>query len=108
LAAVAIWVCVSRSPVTYALAVPVISIAALFLMPYIQGVLSFVDPSGKLNAGSSAFMTLGGALGPLLGGTLIARGGFATLGACAAVLFTVVFGLFRPAARAHDATVRAR
>ncbi len=107
LAVVAILVCVSRSPVTYALAVPVISIAALFLMPYVQGVLSFVDPSGKLNAGSSAFMTLGGALGPLLGGVLIARGGFGTLAVCAGVLFMVVFGLFRPAARAHDMTVRA-
>lgn len=107
LAAVVIWVCVSRSTLTYALAVPIISIAALFLMPYVQGVLSFVDPSGKLNAGSSAFMTLGGALGPLLGGMLIARGGFATLGACAAVLLIIVFGLFRPAARAHDAAARA-
>lgn len=107
LAVAAIWLCVSRSQVTYALGVPIISIAALFLMPYIQGVLSFVDPTGKLNAGSSAFMTLGGALGPLLGGTLIAQGGFTTLAACAAVLFVIVFGLLRPAARAHDATVRA-
>lgn len=108
LAAMAVCLCLSRNELTYAVAVPIFSVAALFLLPYIQGVLSFIDPTGKLNAGSSAFMTLGGALGPLLGGTLIAQGGFGTLAVCSALLFIVVFGLLRPAARSHDASLQAQ
>ncbi|MEX1146747.1 MAG: MFS transporter [Sphingomonadales bacterium] len=52
----------------YASMVPVFLILALFIVPYVMGILSLADPAGRLAAASSAAMTAGGSLGALVGG----------------------------------------
>jgi predicted MFS family arabinose efflux permease len=68
-----------------------------------MGLLGFADPGGKLTAGASAFMTLGGSIGPLIGGTVIERAGYPALAFTAAGLIAVVIALVMPLALRHDA-----
>jgi predicted MFS family arabinose efflux permease len=98
--------CMGSNRVGYMLAAPLYSLSALFLVPYIQGLLSFADPSGKLNASSSAFMTLGGSVAPLISGSLIDRGGYTALGGATFFLFALAFALLWPAASRHDSRLR--
>ena len=76
--------------------------AGLFLLPYIMGLLGYVDPSGKLSASSSAFMTLGGSLGPFVGGWVIELAGYPTLAFTAWLLFGLVLVAMLPLALRHD------
>ena len=54
------------------------AILLLFLLPYVMGALSVLDPSGRLAAASPAFFTVGIAFGPGTGGMIISQG-FAVL-----------------------------
>jgi predicted MFS family arabinose efflux permease len=87
----------------YYVATPVFSMAGLFVLPYVMGLLGYVDPSGKLSASSSAFMTLGGSLGPFIGGWVIDLAGYPTLAFTAWALFGLVLVAMLPLALRHDA-----
>jgi predicted MFS family arabinose efflux permease len=95
--------CFVSAPVAYYLATPLFSMSGLFLMPYIAGLLGYVDPSGKLAASSSAFMTLGGSLGPFIGGWVIEFAGYPTLAFAVWALFGLVLVVMLPLAFKHDA-----
>lgn len=74
----------------YMTMVPVFLIMALFIVPYIMGILSLADPAGRLAAASSAAMTAGSSLGALIGGWTADRVGFEGLSWVAAGHFVVV------------------
>jgi len=94
--------CFLEAPYVYFVATPIFSMAGLFLLPYIMGLLGYVDPSGKLSASSSAFMTLGGSLGPFVGGWVIELAGYPTLAFTAWLLFGLVLVAMLPLALRHD------
>ncbi len=64
--------------ISFATALVAVSIIMLFLMPYLMGALSVLDPSGRLPAAAPAFMTAGVVVGPATGGVVIEYG-FSTL-----------------------------
>ncbi|MDA5194142.1 MFS transporter [Govanella unica] len=73
--------------------VPLFLIMALFIVPYVMGILSLADPAGRLAAASSAAMTAGGSLGALLGGYTADSFGYSGLAWAAVVNFVVVIAL---------------
>lgn len=77
----------------YATMVPVFLILALFIVPYVMGILSLADPAGRLAAASSAAMTAGGSLGALVGGWTADSLGFNGLAWVASGHFIVVIVL---------------
>ncbi len=78
------------APWMYSIAVPLFLLMALFSVPYIMGILSIADPSGRLAAASSAAMTAGGSLGALSGGLTVDQFGYSGLGWMAGLLFVIV------------------
>lgn len=78
------------SAIAYTIAVPIFLVMALFSVPYIMGILSLADPSGRLSAASSAAMTAGGSLGALTGGVAISRLGYSGLGWVAIMILVMV------------------
>jgi predicted MFS family arabinose efflux permease len=103
LAAAGALLCLGHGVALYIGATLLFSLTALFVLPYIMGLLGFADPGGKLTAGASAFMTLGGSIGPLIGGTVIESAGYPALAFTAAGLIAVVIALVMPLALRHDA-----
>lgn len=78
------------SATAYTIAVPIFLLMALFSVPYVMGILSLADPSGRLSAASSAAMTAGGSLGALTGGVAISRLGYSGLGWTAILILGMV------------------
>jgi MFS transporter, DHA1 family, inner membrane transport protein len=103
LAVAGVLLCLGTSSTLYVAAVLLFSLTALFVLPYIMGLLGYADPGGKLTAGASAFMTLGGSIGPLVGGTVIEGSGYSALAVTAALLVCVVIALILPLSLRHDA-----
>ncbi len=71
-------------------ATPLFQLLALFVVPYMQGLMAKVDPAGRLAAASSAAMTAGSALGAFIGGVTVDALGYPGLGVLSAILLFVV------------------
>ncbi len=77
----------------YILATPLFAALPIAYMPIMMGVLARLDPSGTLVGSHPAFVLIGGALAPLVGGMVSdAANGFAANGWVAAALFWVGLG----------------
>lgn len=74
----------------YTASVPIFQMLALFTTPYMMGILSTADPTGRLAALSSAAMTAGGSLGSLGGGLTVAALGYPGLAWISSAIFAVV------------------
>ncbi len=84
-------------PMAFIIATPVFAVLPTAFMPIMLGVLSRLDPSGALAGSHPAFVLLGGALAPFVGGFISdAAGGFAANGAFAVLCFAVGLGLCWP------------
>jgi len=68
----------AQGEVAFTTAVIAVSFLFLFVMPYLLGALSVLDPSGRLPASSSAFLTAGIFFGAGTGGMIVSQG-FAVL-----------------------------
>jgi predicted MFS family arabinose efflux permease len=75
--------------------------AVIFTHTFLFGFLSKVDPSGRVVASTPAMMMTGSAIGPALGGVIVATIGYAGLGYMAAALGAIAFILMALARRAH-------
>jgi predicted MFS family arabinose efflux permease len=62
-----------------------LSFFLLFLVPFVLGTLADLDKSGRSASAGPAFFTIGGAIGPALGGLIITTAGFGTLGIVSAL-----------------------
>ena len=81
----------------FIIATPVFAVLPTAFMPIMLGVLSRLDPSGALAGSHPAFVLLGGALAPFVGGFISdAAGGFGANGAFAVLCFVVGLGLCWP------------
>jgi predicted MFS family arabinose efflux permease len=57
-----------------------LNLCLMFVTPFLLGILAELDSSGRTAAAGPAFFTIGAAIGPALGGVLIATGGIPSLG----------------------------
>ena len=84
-------------PMAFILATPVFAVLPTAFMPIMLGVLARLDPSGALAGSHPAFVLLGGALAPFVGGFISdAAGGFGANGGFAVFCFAVGLGLCWP------------
>ncbi len=83
---------VSSASVFFAV-VPVFMLLPLTLMPFFLGGLAALDPSGRLVAANPAFVTMGGAIGPVIGGYIADVSGFFQVGLVSMGLFLLGAGL---------------
>lgn len=90
---IAIVLCNVLQPAVFVAAAPFFNLAALFIVPYLMGLMSLADPSGRLAAAGAAAMTAGGSLGAFTGGTTLESLGIAALSGVSALLLVAVIGL---------------
>jgi predicted MFS family arabinose efflux permease len=70
----------AATPYLYYISAPLFAALPLAMMPIILGAFARVDPSGRLTGAHPAFVTLGGALAPSLGGMTSDLGGYPVTG----------------------------
>lgn len=82
-------VATAGSPAVFAVAVPLYGVLPMALIPVFLGALSRVDTTGRLAGSHPAFVLVGGAVAPFVGGALSDAGGFvanaAAVAGCAMV-----------------------
>lgn len=76
----------------------------LFLMPFFLSTLAALDASGRSAAAAPAFFTVGGAIGPTLGGFVIGKAGMPVLGVLLAIVIGVGLTMQLSASRSITAT----
>lgn len=82
----ALALCLSRNPIVYVVALVASAAIYYFSTPYLFGLAAALDRSGRWAAAAGSAFLLGYAAGPLAGGAVIARSGYAGLAAaCVAV-----------------------
>ena len=99
---------VLADPVGYTAATPIFQLLALFSTPYLMGILSAADPSGRLAALSSAAMTAGGSLGSLGGGLTVGAFGYSGLAWMSSAIFLAVIAIMlaiAPMVRTRTVTI---
>jgi predicted MFS family arabinose efflux permease len=89
----------SVSAVFFGICVAVLDMAAMFYVPYAYALVSRVDSSGRLTGAAPAFIMIGNAAGPMLGGKLIGLAHFQVLAAVGAACVTAGMLLFVGTAR---------
>ena len=93
-------------PAFYWFGAPAFSVISLFIVPFVMGLLSHIDRSGRLAASGSAAMTLGSSAGSLIGGFTADHLGYVALGWMACLVFALSAVFLLPAARRADRAVR--
>jgi predicted MFS family arabinose efflux permease len=97
--AFAFLVATAGTPTLFALAVPLYGVLPMALIPVFLGALARVDTTGRLAGAHPAFVLVGGAVAPFVGGALSDAGGFianaAAVAACAAVGAVLMWGDLR-------------
>ena len=84
-------------PLAFIIATPVFAVLPTAFMPIMLGVLSRLDPSGALAGSHPAFVLIGGALAPFVGGFISdVAGGFGANGGFAVLCFAVGLGMCLP------------
>jgi predicted MFS family arabinose efflux permease len=74
---------------TYAAAALFLPAVMLFTHNFAFGLLARIEPTGRALAATPAMLMTGGAIGPVLGGTLVKAFGYGSLAAAAAIIATV-------------------
>jgi len=92
----------SLGPAVFWVTAPAFNILSLFIVPFVMGLLSRIDTTGRLAASGSAAMTLGGSLGSLIGGLTTEHIGFGALGVVACVAFGLSAFALLPTSRLYD------
>jgi predicted MFS family arabinose efflux permease len=105
LALASVVVVAPSGPLGFCIAAPAISLLGLFIVPYVMGLLSQIDATGKLAAVGSSAMTLGGSLGSLVGGAALTQFGDPGLLGASLVFFAIVLLLIVPVTLGIDRAV---
>lgn len=86
----------AHTPLSYYSALPLFAALPLALAPIALGAFATVDPTGRMTGAYAAFVTLGAAIAPFLGGFTADLGGYALTGwftiVCVAIGGTMLFG----------------
>ena len=96
----------ASSPIDFYIAGPFFAMMPIAMMPIVLGALSRIDPTGRLAGSHPAFVTLGGALAPLVGGAISQPGNYAANGwmvlGCGVVGSALLYSALRAADRLRD------
>jgi hypothetical protein len=84
------------------IAAPLFAMLPIALMPIFLGCLARVDPTGSLASAHPAFVLIGGAIAPFIGGALSDTGGFALNGYAVVVCVLLGAALMHGAVRQAD------
>jgi predicted MFS family arabinose efflux permease len=76
----------------------------IFTHVFAFGLLSVFDPTGRAVSATPAMLMLGGAIGPILGGTLVKFAGYPALGAAAVIVNVIAISLFARLLRSRSST----
>jgi fucose permease len=87
----------------YFVVAPVFAVLPAAIFPIFLGALSRIDLSGRLVAANQAFLMLGGALAPLIGGALSDYAGYPANGVAVACFVGIGVVLAIPALARADA-----
>lgn len=90
---VAVILCNLVYTVAFVSAAPFLNLIALFIVPYLMGLLSMADPRGRLAAAAAAAMMAGGSLGSYIGGVTLTQAGYGVLSLVSISFFLVVMVL---------------
>lgn len=97
----------ARTPVQFYLMGPLFAILPAAILPIYLGALARLDPSGSLTGAHPAFLLIGGAVAPFVGGALSDYGGFMANGWFVVGCVAVGAALGFPALRKADGQRRA-
>ena len=87
---VAVVLCNVVNTTVFISATPFLSLIALFIVPYLMGLMSIADPKGRLAAAAAAAMTAGGSLGSYIGGVTLTHAGYTELSIISVSFFILV------------------
>ncbi len=92
----------ATSPIAFYIAGPFFAMMPIAMMPIALGAIARIDTSGRLAGAHPAFVTLGAALAPLVGGAISSTGDYAANGWAVAVCGVIGGALLFTAIRAAD------
>jgi predicted MFS family arabinose efflux permease len=99
LAVFAVLLANADTPMKFYIAGPVFAMLPIAMMPIALGALARIDQSGRLTGSHPAFVLIGGAVAPFVGGAISDIGGFAASGwfavGCIALGAALMFGAVR-------------
>ena len=91
----------AHSPIDFFFAAPVFAMLPIAIMPIFLGCLARFDPTGSLAGAHAAFVLIGGAVAPFIGGALSDAGGYTFNGyavvACVLVGSALMYAVIRKA-----------
>ena len=88
---------------SYASSMIVLSLSYVFVIPYFRGVMASLDPTGRVVGASTAFVSVGAAVGPGFGGVILNMGGsYQSVAWIAVAFFLLTLVLVIPVARWAD------
>jgi len=90
---VAALLCNIISATAFIFTTPLLNLIALFIIPYLMGLMSIADPKGRLAAAAAAAMTAGNSLGSYIGGITVTEAGYGVLSIISISLFVLVMVL---------------
>jgi len=88
----------------YAAATVLLPCVMIFSHTFAFGAIARLDPTGRALAATPAMLMVGAAIGPVLGGTLVKAGGYASLAIAAAIVATLAIGCFLALLRPQQAS----
>jgi predicted MFS family arabinose efflux permease len=103
--AAALLIVTTQGVFTFTVSACLIAVAWFYGVPYLAGVASALDSSGRLAGELSAFMSAGIALGPFVGATIVSDS-FAPIGWTAAAAYVLCCLLMLGPSRKTDAALR--
>lgn len=90
---VALVLCNVINATAFVVSAPFLNLIALFIVPYLMGLMSMADPKGRLAAAAAAAMTAGGSLGAYVGGVTLTQTSYSMLSVVAIAFFILVMVL---------------
>ena len=95
------------SPIMFCFFTAALGLLWTFCVPYAVAFLGRLEASGRLASAAQAFIMVGSAVGPALGGKMIGSAGFQTLAIVASSCIAVAIALFAAAASMTDVKISA-
>ena len=98
----------SMMGIGFMIVAPIFAALPIAIMPIFLGAATRADPTGRIVASHPAFVMLGSAIAPLIGGWLSIQGGFTVNGYVLALCILIAAALVWPLLRSADVNARAQ
>ena len=88
----------------YVLAANLITFSWYYGLPYLTGIMAWLDPAGRISAMGGTMFTIGAVVGPAIAASIVERGGYIAIGWIGASFYFICLALVWPVARRADAS----